>query len=158
MVTRKKRYSIKDGTLFAPPKKPNAILNCPVTGVTVLYQFPACADFAGGPIYLREGKHTGPHQGFGFQHIWKERFPDKTARDQAEAQVFTAVRGVLIQGASIHHEGGTGRDSNRASISIRSPVGLVIVEERTDSANAFVYNVVTYIRTGPKGILIGELL
>lgn len=30
----------------------------------------------GGAIYLRAGKHMGPHKGFGVRHIWKERGHD----------------------------------------------------------------------------------
>lgn len=30
----------------------------------------------GGEIYLRAGKHIGPHKGFGMRHIWEERGHD----------------------------------------------------------------------------------
>lgn len=30
----------------------------------------------GGEIYLRAGKHIGPHKGFGVRHIWQERGHD----------------------------------------------------------------------------------
>ncbi len=30
----------------------------------------------GGVIYLRAGKHIGPHKGFGVRHIWEERGHD----------------------------------------------------------------------------------
>ena len=156
-MVKKQFIQVKGNPLYARPIKQNANLKCPTTGLIALCQFPACAHFKGGPVYLREGNHHGPHHGFGFQHIWKERHPTETDRAQAEIMVFADIRGVLIVGASIHHEGGTGRDYSRASIAVSTPTGIVIVEERSDGTNATVYSVVTYIPTNPKGKLIGRL-
>ncbi len=121
----------------------------------MLCQFPACAHFAGGPVYLREGKHFGAHSGHGFQHIWKEHHSAVTDRAQAELKVFGIIRAVLVVGASIHHEGSP---QDRASVSVRSPAGLVIVQENRDQTNAPVYHIVTAFSGQPKGRLIGRIL
>lgn len=156
-MVKKQFIQVRGNPLYARPAKPNEILRCPATGVIALCQFPDCKHFRGGPIYLREGKHDGPHHGFGFQHIWKERHPALTDRAQAELRVFADVRAVLIAGASIHYEGGTGRDYGRASIAVHSASGVVIVEERRDGVNANIYSVVTHIPTTPKGAIIGRI-
>jgi hypothetical protein len=157
-MVKKQFIQVKGNPLYALPAKANANLKCPTTGLIALCQFPPCAHFKGGLVYLREGKHQGSHHGFGFQHIWKERHPTETDRVRAEIKVFANVRAVLIVGASIHYEGGTGRDYGRASIAVRSPTGMVVVEERADGDNVAVYSIVTYIPTNPKGELIGRIL
>jgi len=154
LLFMKQRIQVKGNQLYATPAKPNTILKCPTTGTIVLCQFPACAHFAGGPVYLREGKHYGPHRGHGFQHIWQEHHIAETDRAQAELKIFAAIRAVLIVGASIHYEGSP---QDRASVSVRSPVGLVIVQENFDQTNAAVYHIVTAYSGQPNGKLIGRL-
>jgi hypothetical protein len=154
-MVKKLRIQVKGNSLYASPIKPNAILKCPTTGLTALCQFPACAHFGGGPVLLREGKHYGASNGHGFQHIWKEHHAAETDRAQAELKVFAVIRAVLIVGASIHYEAAR---QDRASISVRSPTGLVIVQENLNHANAAVYHIVTAFGGQPHGKLIGRIL
>jgi hypothetical protein len=151
----KQFIQVKGNPQYARPIRPTAVLKCPATDVIELCQFPACEHFKGGPVYLKEGKHYGPNHGYGFQHIWQEHHAGETDRAQAEIKIFAVIRAVLIVGASIHHEGSP---QDRASVSIRSPQGLVIVQENFDHVNAAAYHIVTAFPAQPKGRLIGRIL
>jgi hypothetical protein len=150
----KQHIQVKGNPQYARPIKPNAILQCPITGLTALSLFPVCAHFKGGPIYLREGKHYGAHRGHGFQHIWKEHHAAQTDRARAEIMIFAFIRAVLVTGTNIHHEGSP---VDRASVSVRTSAGLVIVQENLDQTNAAVYHVITAFSGQPHGKLIGRL-
>lgn len=151
----KQFIQVKGNPQYARPIRPTAVLKCPTTGVIELCQFPPCDHFKGGPVYLREGKHYGANHGHGFQHIWQEHHASETDRGQAEVKIFAIIRAVLIAGASIHYEGSP---QDRASVSIRNPQGLVIVQENLNHANAAVYHIVTAFSAQPKGMLIGRIL
>ena len=143
------------------PSNPNRPINSPVTGTPKFADFPALKPrgkaFAGGPIYLREGKHRGPNNGYGFQHIWQEHFSAEVDPKEAELQVATFVATILVVGSSIHYEGGIGSQVDRAVI-WRHANGIAILEERTDGQGSIIYTVVTAFKTGgPKGVLIGKL-
>jgi len=151
-MVKKLRIQVKGNSQYASPTKPSAILCHPTTGKNELCQFPALVPFVGGPIYLREGRHFGPHRGHGFQHIWHEHHCTETDRAQAEKKVFAVILGVLVTGASVHFEG----IQDRASISVRNPQGLVIVQQTQDQANNAIYNIVTAFSGQPHGKLIGR--
>lgn len=154
-MQRKKQFiQVKGNPLFERPRRPNEILKCSITGNTVLCNFPACAHLEAGPVSLREGAHLGPHRGQGFQHIWKEHHFMITERAAAEKAVFAFIRGVLVTGADIHYEPPS---ADSASISVRSPVGKVIVRQSRDGSNATVYYVITAFAGQPYGELIGQL-
>jgi hypothetical protein len=154
MFRKKQFIQVKGNAQYARPIKPNAILTCPTTGASVLCHFPECAHLASGPVSLQEGKHWGPNKGHGFQHVWQEHFAAIADRGEAEVQVFAFLRAILISGASIHYEP---PNQDRATISVRSPVGLVIVQANSDARNATVYRIVTAFPGQPKGVLIGSL-
>jgi hypothetical protein len=73
-------------------------------------------------------------------------------------KVFSALDRILVPGAKVHYEGGTGRDYDRASISVHNVAGMVIIQERTDGTNAVVYSIVTAYPGYPKGAQIGTLI
>lgn len=160
---RKKKYVVKavGGSPFRSPPKPNRPILNPATSAPAFGDIPALAtqgkSFSAGPIYLREGKHRGPHQGFGLEHIWREHFSEETDPNVAQQTVVQLVTTILIPGATIHYEGGIGKQSDRVTVCHRVH-GIVILEETFDSSNNVIYSIVTAIPGGkPHGLLIGSL-
>lgn len=124
----------------------NATILNPLTGLPLFGLFPSIAQkevlFEGGPIYLRYGQHVGYSRGWGFEHIWKARYPNICVFDEAMPAVTGLVTKILVQGASIHYEYGIGRAENRSTV-FHSREGVVIVEERLDGQNKAFYSIVT---------------
>lgn len=161
MVTKKKVIQVAGNPLYAkPPTQSTPILN-PATGLPQFGVFPAIntrdADFGGGPIYLRYGKHYETGRGYGFEHIWRARFPSCVLRSDAEPLVTALVASILSTGATIHYEGGLGSAERRTSI-FRSRAGVLVVEERQDGSGAIFYGIVTAFKTAKvNGPVIGAI-
>jgi hypothetical protein len=165
-MQRKKRIIIQVAgnprfTQFTAKPSPATAINHPRTGQPLFGTFPSIntqhAVFAGGPIYLRYGRHFGPNQGFGFEHIWQARFPSCSDLKTATNLVANLILSIMTKGATIHYEFGTGSADRRSTV-FKSKAGVVIVEERLDGNNDFFYSIVTAFEA-PKanGPVIGSL-
>jgi hypothetical protein len=145
-VKRKIQIQVAGNPQYA--KKPNkaSVICNPVTGLPSFGDFPSIDSqgviFKGGPIYLRYGEHRATGAGWGFEHIWKARFHAVIEVTQAQALVTNLLNRILIQGATIHYEFGTGSAHRRSSV-FRSRAGLVVVEERSDGLSGNFYSIVT---------------
>ncbi len=162
-MDEKKKYVIQaaGSSPFRRPPKPNRPILNPETKAPAFGHIPDLTTpgkrFPAGPICLREGKHRGPHKGFGFEHIWREHFAQETDPSVAEQTVIEFVVKILIPGATIHYEGGLGKQSNRVAV-CRRMHGIIILEEILDSTNSVNYSIVTAIPGGkPYGPVIGAL-
>lgn len=131
---------------YARKPSPSRIIVNPATALPTFGTFPPIntqdADFGGGPIYLRYGKHIGPSQGWGFEHIWQARFPECLDQSSATPKVVALISSIIVPGAAIHYEFGIGSANRRASV-FRSGRGVVVVEERKDGSNKLFYGIVT---------------
>jgi hypothetical protein len=165
-MQRKKRILIQvaGNPLFAhlaAKPSPATPINHPRTGQPLFGTFPSISTqhvtFAGGPIYLRYGRHFGAKQGFGFEHIWQARFPACSDLKAATTLVADLITSILTKGATIHYEFGTGSADRRSTV-FKSKAGVVIVEERRDGNNDVFYSIVTAFEA-PKanGPVIGSL-
>lgn len=149
--TKKTVIQVAGNPQYAKKPSPSQVILNPATGLPSFGTFPAInvqgAVFAGGPIYLRYGKHIGTGRGWGFEHIWQARFPQCADQAAATPHVVGLVSSILIPGAAIHHEFiGMGTAAQRTSV-FRSNAGVLIVEERFDGSNAVFYSIVTGIQT-----------
>jgi hypothetical protein len=155
----KRVIQVAGNPLYAQRPKPSHVINNPTTGAPPFGLFPAIqkneVQFAGGFIYLRYGRHIGNSEGYGFEHIWKARFPNETNPVVAEALVAQMILSILVQGATIHYEFGLGTAERRSTV-FKNHSGVVIVEERVDGKNNIFYSIVTAINTAnAKGSVIG---
>jgi hypothetical protein len=144
---------------YALRPQPSIVINNPTTGAPSFGQFPAIQTvsitFSGGPIYLRYGRHYETGRGYGFEHIWKARFPQEANRTKAEVLVTQMILNILVSGATIHYEFGLGSQERRSTV-FKSHAGVVIVEERLDGKNNVFYSIVTAIDTAnAKGSVVG---
>ena len=156
-----KSNNISQGTPVTAQQLPvnSAILN-PATGTPVFGTFPAISIprvcFAGGPIYLRFGKHFGKG-GWGLEHIWKARFGYIPDLATAQPLVTGLVCSILKPGTAIHYEAELGARSKRCS-AFSSSQGVVVVEERADGQNQAFYSIVTaFPSRNVHGFRIGSL-
>jgi hypothetical protein len=158
----RRRYVVGQGASdLKPIARPNRRLINPGTGTEVFGTFPALIskykDFDQGPIYLKEGSHSGPNKGHGIKHICAEHFNEITDSAAAEAAAIALVQSILVPGSEILHEvQGSDRD-DRATI-VRRPEGVVIVQEAADGTGATIYLVITAIPdANGRGTVIGTL-
>jgi hypothetical protein len=153
-VTRKTKYVV--GVDLKRPANSERRIHHPTNGTPHFCAFPELKGvgraFASGLVYLKEGRHNGPNNGFGVLHIWAEHFPSERDTTAAEAQITEFVANILIAGSSIHYNA---EQEDRALI-WRSSKGLVILEERRDAEGTH-YSVVTAFRGQLRGALIGTI-
>lgn len=157
----KKVIQIAGNPLYQAKQNKNELILDPRSGGPIFGQFPEISfqniTFEAGPIYLRYGEHIAVGRGWGFEHIWKSRFPTALTKDDATPLVTGLVGGILISGAAIHHEYGLGSQSARTSV-FRSRHGVAIIERRTDGKNNVFYSVVTaFSATKVNGPKIGSI-
>lgn len=112
----------------------------------------------GGPIHLPQGRHLGPHKGFGVAHIWAEHKSDIIDAGYPQMSDVPAYVGSLIyRGAPIHVPDERKMFSPRLKV-VAGVRGVVILEERLDGQNNVFYSVVTAIPRGrPEGPRIGKV-
>lgn len=162
MPRRKKTFiQVAGNPVYQPPPNPNATITNPLTGTPEFGVFPRIEAggrvFEQGLIYLRHGKHFGPNRGFGLEHIWTEHFSQHQSAQEALPDVAALINGVLVSGATIHYEYRNGKDGDRTTI-LKSAVGIVIVEARTDGLNRSYYVIVTaFAGTKAYGPIIGAV-
>jgi hypothetical protein len=154
-VTRKRKYVV--GEDLKRPAIPDRRINHPTNGTPHFCAFPelkgAGRAFAGGLVYLKEGRHNGPNNGFGVLHIWAEHFKKETDPGAAESRIALYVSSILIAGSSIHYSA----DREDRALIWSNSKGLVMLEERTGGEEGIHYSVVTAFRGRLKGALIGEI-
>ncbi|MBT0719653.1 hypothetical protein HGT71_15525 [Rosenbergiella epipactidis] len=112
----------------------------------------------GGPIYLRAGKHIGPHKGFGIRHIWEQHGADlirggyRTFND-----VPRFVSDIIVDGANIVCEFNAMKSHDRLII-LRGRKGRVILSAWSNGDDEFYYSVVTAFRNGASnGTAVGRV-
>jgi hypothetical protein len=153
-VTRKRKYVV--GEDLKRPANPDRRINHPTNGTPHFCAFPELKGvgraFAAGLVYLKEGRHKGPNNGFGVLHIWAEHFASESDLKTAESKITEYVATILISGSSIHY---SAEQEDRALIWGNSK-GLVMLEERTGTEGMH-YSVVTAFRGRLKGALIGKI-
>lgn len=144
-------------------KNENSLINNPATGLAKFGNFPEIKErdgkilFSSGDIYLRYGIHTSSHRGFGFAHIWQERFPGCLTFEEAEPKVLGLVCGILVNRAAIHYEYNAMREVGKRPTIFKSSKGSVVVEERLDGLNNVFYSIVTaYKGWNARGSLVGS--
>lgn len=103
-------------------------------------------DQPGGPIFLRAGKHIGPHQGFGVRHIWLERGHDlvkwgyKTFYD-----VPRFVADIIVHGSTVVCEFDKMKGHDRLIV-LRGRKGCAVLAAWSKSDGSMEYSVVTAYR------------
>lgn len=112
----------------------------------------------GGPIYLRAGKHTGHHKGFGARHIWEEhgadliRFGYKTFDD-----VPRFVADIIVHDANVVCEFNAMKGDDRLIV-LRGRKGRVILSAWANEDGDYHYSVVTAFRNGTSnGQAVGKV-
>ena len=140
----------------------NQLITNPATGKTSFGTFPLIdfrrAQFAGGPIVLRRGRHTETGHGFGFMHIWQARYPQCTTESTAISLVTDLISRIIAPGASIHYEFVNLGSADRRTSVFRNGNGIVVVEERLDDRASAFYSIVTaYPAQRVNGHKIGAL-
>ena len=108
----------------------------------------------GGNIYLKHGKHIGPHKGFGLAHILAEH--GKEFHNSDDAIRFVAE--VLSSRAKIYSEVDGYRNPKVAVL--RASIGVVYIEEIPENSSTFLmYSVITaFVRKSAHGSIIGQLV
>jgi len=100
----------------------------------------------GGEIYLKAGKHYGPHHGFGIRHIWEERGHDLIKWGYPSFNdVPRFVSDIIVHGATIVCEFAEMKGYYRLVVT-RSRKGFAVLEARAANANQVYYSVVTAYR------------
>ena len=107
-----------------------------------------------GPIHLPQGRHRGPHSGFGVAHIWAEHADEIIKQGFPEIDDVPAYAASLIyEGAPIHFPATRKMYTTRLQV-IAGVRGIVVLEERRDGQNNTFYSIVTAIpggrRDGPR--------
>jgi hypothetical protein len=120
------------------------ILN-PANGTTSFGTVPALKlsgeDLPDAEIRLFQGRHIGPHRGFGARHIWQEHSGAMTRVGLfEEAGVAQFVAQIIRTGTPLFYEGASWR-TNRL-MAVRGASGQAILEFRAQRQGA-VWSVVT---------------
>ena len=143
------------------PSKNTFILN-PKTGDYVFGIIPEInyrGDFfPEGEIKLRHGEHKGPNRGFGVTHIWAEHAKELTDKGYVNIDDVAKYLSDLIgPGSPIYCEFNSMRGNHRIAV-LRSSVGVVFLEQKSDAYNNIFYSVVTAFRkTKAHGTRIGSV-
>lgn len=145
--------------------KINDTINNPKTGTPIFGIFPHIthqrSTFSEGPIYLRYGRHTGPHRGFGLVHIFEEH--KREIERQTSIQLFSIqdaievipmyINSILVKDAAIHSE----FDLRMRCTIVKTKNGLVLLEPFKDGEDNTYYSIVTAYKGQAKGPRIGAL-
>jgi hypothetical protein len=155
-VIRKRKYIV--GEDLKRPANPERRINHPTNATPHFCTFPKLKGvggraFAGGLVYLKEGRHNGPNNGFGVLHIWAEHFTGESEANAAEVKIAEYVATILMTGSSIHHSA----DQEDRALIWGNSKGLVMLEERAAGEEGVHYSVVTAFRGRLKGTLIGKI-
>ncbi|MBA1288312.1 hypothetical protein G7027_06605 [Pseudomonas japonica] len=100
----------------------------------------------GGKIYLRAGKHIGPHKGFGVRHIWAERGHDLCKWGYATFHdVPRFVADIIVHGTTIVCEFDSMKGHERLIV-LRGRKGCAVLAAWPIAADQVYYSVVTAYR------------
>ncbi|MCY1313845.1 hypothetical protein D9M70_644100 [compost metagenome] len=111
----------------------------------------------GGEIYLRAGKHFGPHRGFGVNHIWAERGHElprwgcKTIHDLPRY-----LASIITHNAPIVCEFHQTREGYRLTI-LKGAKGCVILAPWESEGENFYSIVTTYKHHRAHGTEVGRV-
>jgi hypothetical protein len=112
----------------------------------------------GGEIYLRAGKHIGPHRGFGIRHIWQERGHDLIKWGYPTFyDVPRFVADIIVHGIGIVCEFGSMSGHQRVIV-LRGRKGAAVLAPWPDGHGGLIYSVVTaYRNRAPNGKAVGKV-
>jgi hypothetical protein len=111
----------------------------------------------GGGIYLRAGKHIGPHKGFGVRHIWQERGHDLVKWGYSTFEdVPRFVSDIIVHGANIVCEF-DGMADQRVVV-LRGKKGAAVLAPWSNGKGGLIYSVVTaYRNRTPNGKMVARV-
>lgn len=112
---------------------------------------------AGGEIFLRAGKHIGPHKGFGVRHIWMERGHELITWGYPTIDdVPRFVSDIIVHGTNVVCEFNEMKGLHRV-IAIRGRKGCAVLAPWEKAGEVF-YSVVTaYRNRTPNGAAVGKI-
>ena len=112
----------------------------------------------GGAIYLRAGKHIGPHKGFGIRHIWMERGHDLIKWGYPTFEdVPRFVADIIVHGTGIVCEFDKMGDYQRVIV-LRGRKGAAVLAPWPESEGGLYYSVVTaYRNRAPNGKAVAKV-
>lgn len=100
----------------------------------------------GGEIYLRAGKHIGPHKGFGMRHIWQERGHDLIKWGYPTFDdVPRFVSEIIVHGTNIVCEFDSMGGYQRVVV-LRGRMGCAVLAPWSNGDDGLFYSVVTAYR------------
>jgi hypothetical protein len=110
-----------------------------------------------GKIYLKDGEHWGPNNGYGAAHIWAEHEKELRVVGFNSLEAVPAFVASIVQpGSFVYFESARMRGGQRVSI-VRSKNGMAILEYKGTRGNPN-YSVVTaYPKAKPHGTLVGTV-
>lgn len=146
---KKKKYTVAVNQAYLPLGiSKNSFVTNPNTGTPLFGQFPlinvpnSSQVFPQAPIYLKAGDHWGPNKGYGVVHIWQEHFNSQTNYQAALPLAVALVNKIIVPGARIFYEYGTGSDAGKCTV-FKSTHGLAIVTLKTDGQGLPYYSIIT---------------
>ncbi|WP_290877529.1 hypothetical protein, partial [Aquabacterium sp.] len=112
----------------------------------------------GGDIYLRAGKHIGPHKGFGVRHIWLERGHDLVKWGYPTIyDVPRFVSDIIVHGTTIVCEFNAMSGYDRLMV-LRGRKGCAVLAAWPLPDDRVYYSVVTaYRNRAPNGKAVGVI-
>lgn len=112
----------------------------------------------GGDIYLRAGKHIGPHKGFGVRHIWQERGHDLVKWGYPTVyDVPRFVSDIIVHGTNIVCEFDSMKGNERLIV-LRGRKGCAVLAAWPIGDDQLYYSVVTaYRNRTPNGKAVGVI-
>lgn len=112
----------------------------------------------GGEIYLRAGRHIGPHKGFGVRHIWQERGHDLISWGYPTFyDVPRFVADIIVHGASVVCEFDSIAAYQRVVV-LRGRKGAAVLAPWPNGEGGLIYSVVTaYRNRTPNGKAVARV-
>ncbi|MCF6762870.1 hypothetical protein [Pseudomonas fragi] len=113
---------------------------------------------SGGAIYLRAGKHIGPHKGFGIRHIWMERGLDLIKWGYPTFEdVPRFVADIIVHGTDVVCEFDKMGDYQRVIV-LRGRKGAAVLAPWPKGESGLYYSVVTaYRNRAPNGKAVAKV-
>lgn len=109
------------------------------------------------PIHLPQGKHVGPHKGFGAKHIFAEHHKEMAALklyDITDVPIYICK--IVCSGTPLYFEGSSWR--NTRLMAVKTSHGTAILEYR-DRRDGAIWSIVTAYSTPKKhGVEVGKII
>lgn len=110
------------------------------------------------PVYLLEGKHYGPHKGFGVVHIWAEHEKEIKAEGfRTITDVPAYVANILRPPSAIYFEDRDLRSKRVSNVRLRTGSAFLEYFPQTRENQSYWSVVTAYSETRTKGSLVGSL-